>query len=224
MIKMINLKPSRVTIFAGHYGSGKTTVAVNYAAWLAQSGKRVVIADLDIVNPYFRANDAATRLSGVEIISSAYAGSGLDAPAMPPEAARIFDDKGLYAVIDVGGDDRGALAIGQYAERLADCDASMLAVINMYRPMTREQGETAEIIREVERASRVKCAGIVNNSNLARETTARHVLDSVGYADGVSREIGAAIAFTSVSSAIAGRLYDKIADIFPMTLIDFLPF
>jgi len=105
----------RITLFAGHYGSGKTNVAINYALLLKKSFERVKIADLDIVNPYFRTKDSERVLeeNAVELISSDYAGTNVDFPALPAKAYSIIDDVGVHAVIDVGGDDRGALVLGR---------------------------------------------------------------------------------------------------------------
>ena len=99
----------RVTLFAGHYGSGKTNIAVNFALYLARQGKRAAIADLDIVNPYFRTKDRARERgeAGVDLISPQCANSNVDLPALPAEAYRLVEDRSLYAVMDIGGDDRG---------------------------------------------------------------------------------------------------------------------
>ena len=109
------MEHKRVTLFAGHYGSGKTNIAVNYALRLAREGKKVVIADLDIVNPYFRTKDSAAELAaaGVELISPQFANSNVDLPALPAEAYRLVEDRSVYAVMDIGGDDRGAYALGR---------------------------------------------------------------------------------------------------------------
>ena len=109
---MILKDPKRITLFAGHYGSGKTNIAVNFALSLKEMGKSVEIADLDIVNPYYRTKDSEEELNaaGIRVISSEYANSNVDFPAMPGEAYSIIDNKETYAVCDVGGDDRGAYA------------------------------------------------------------------------------------------------------------------
>ena len=106
----------RITLFAGHYGSGKTNIAVNYALLLAREGRRTAIADLDIVNPYFRTKDSAAELAaaGVSLISPQFANSNVDLPALPAEAYRLVEDRSLHAVMDIGGDDRGAYALGRY--------------------------------------------------------------------------------------------------------------
>ena len=112
----------RVTLFAGHYGSGKTNIAVSYALLLAREGKKTAIADLDIVNPYFRTKDSASELeaAGVDLISPQFANTNVDLPALPAEAYRLVEDKSLYAVMDIGGDDRGAYALGRYTPFLLE--------------------------------------------------------------------------------------------------------
>ena len=109
------MEHKRVTLFAGHYGSGKTNIAVNYALHLAKEGKKVCIGDLDIVNPYFRTKDSAATLdaAGVELISPQFANTNVDLPALPAEAYRLVEDKSIYAIMDIGGDDRGAYALSR---------------------------------------------------------------------------------------------------------------
>ena len=112
----------RVTVFMGHYGSGKTFVAVNYAVALARLNKQVSIYDLDIVNPYFRTVDAENTLSkaGVELVVSPFAETNVDIPAMNAKSYKMIADKTRYAVADIGGDDRGALALGRFAQGIKD--------------------------------------------------------------------------------------------------------
>ena len=156
----------RITIFSGHYGSGKTNVAVNYALWLKTMKEKVSIADLDIVNPYFRTKDsmAVLRENGVELISSEYANSNVDVPALPAETYGVLQNKEIYAVIDVGGDDRGALALGRYSEGiLEDGDYELLFVINKFRPLTRNADMALEIMAEIEKACHIKFTAIVND-------------------------------------------------------------
>ena len=110
------MEHKRLTLFAGHYGSGKTNIAVNYALHLAKEGKQVCIADLDIVNPYFRTADSRQELesAGVELISPQFANSNVDLPALPAQAYKLVQDKRCYGIMDIGGDDRGAYALGRY--------------------------------------------------------------------------------------------------------------
>ncbi len=211
----------RVTVFAGHYGSGKTNIAVNYALMLRRKYKEIAIADLDTVNPYFRTKDSESALKqyGIRLISSVYANTNVDMPALPGEAYAVLDDKRLRAVLDVGGDDRGALALGRYSEAiLAENDYEMLFVINKYRPLTRDAESAAGILREVETAGKLPFTAIVNNSNLGEETTAQDVLDSRLYALEVSALTGLPVKMTTVKKELAGELEGTIDNLFPLTL------
>ncbi|MCL2679207.1 MAG: hypothetical protein FWF18_02820 [Dehalococcoidia bacterium] len=192
---------ARLTVFAGHYGSGKTLLAINYAARLKKEApdRRVRVVDMDIVNPYFRSADAGEAMVrlGVEVIASAFAGGGLEAPALPAEIMSVFDDKESLAVIDLGGDDRGALALGSYAKQMNETDSRMLLVCNCYRPLSKEPVMARRIKEEIEAASGVRFAGLVNNSNLAAETTALDVSRSFAYMREVSALCGLPVLFTA---------------------------
>ncbi len=191
----------RITIFAGHYGSGKTNIAVNYALKVKEAtGSKVSLADLDIVNPYYRAKDSTDILAakGIRLISSEFANSNVDLPAMPSEAYAIIDDKETYAVCDVGGDDRGAYALGRYRDGILAEDYEMLLVINKYRPLTRNVSDLKEIKEEIERAAGIPFTGIVNNSNLGLLTTKEDVEASYAYAEEASRATGLPLRFTTV--------------------------
>ena len=211
----------RVTLFAGHYGSGKTNIAVNCALAIKKSGADVVIADLDIVNPYFRTKDSADELkkAGIPLISSAYANSNVDIPALPQEMYAVTDDRSKRAVLDIGGDDRGATALGRIAPAiLEENDYEMLAVVNFYRPLTRKAEEALEVMREVEVAAHLPFTGIVNNSNLGEETSATDVLATVEEVERLSAISGLPVRFTSVTAKLVPALEGKIANLFPLHL------
>lgn len=214
-----NLK--RITIFAGHYGSGKTNIAVNYALMAASTKENVVIADLDIVNPYFRTKDADSVLeaNGVRLVSSPYANTNVDTPALPAEAYTVIHNPSVTAVIDVGGDDRGALALGRYSPSIVEeGNYEMLFVINKHRYLTADATSAVEIMREIETAASMKFTGIVNNSNLGEETTAQTVLNSIEYAQEVSRLSGLQVRMTTVKKALLSELEGKIENLFPIDL------
>lgn len=211
----------RITLFAGHYGSGKTNISVNYALWLKEKYEKVVIADLDIVNPYFRSKDSEKYLEGrgIHLISSEYANSNVDVPAMPAEAYAIIDNRQTVAVIDVGGDDRGALAMGRYTPAiLEENDYEMLFVINKYRPLTPDCASTLAVMHEIETACGMKFTGIVNNSNLGEETDEETVTKSVAYADEVSKASGLPIRMTTVKENLYDTLKDKVVNCTPIKL------
>ena len=211
----------RVTLFAGHYGSGKTNIAVNYAIAMRKAGLPVSIADLDIVNPYFRTKDSADRLAeaGIRLISSQFANSNVDTPALPGEIYAITDDRSTYAVMDVGGDDRGALALGRYAPAIVEENAyEMLFVVNAYRPLTRTPAEAFEVMREVEAAGKIPFTAIVNNSNIGKDTTADDVLQTVPFMEELSRLTGLPVKMTAVREDLTEGLSQRIDNLFPLTL------
>lgn len=215
------MKFKRVTLFAGHYGSGKTNIAVNYAIAMRKAGLPVSIADLDIVNPYFRTKDSADRLAeaGIRLISSQFANSNVDTPALPGEIYSITDDRSTYAVMDVGGDDRGALALGRYAPAIVEENAyEMLFVVNAYRPLTRTPAEAFEVMREVEAAGKIPFTAIVNNSNVGRDTTADDVLQTVPFMEELSRLTGLPVKMTAVREDLREGLSRRIDNLFPLTL------
>lgn len=215
------MEHKRITLFAGHYGSGKTNIAVNYALHLKETFDRVSIADLDIVNPYFRTKDSEGFLEsrGIHLISSEYANSNVDVPALPAEAYAIIDDESVHAVIDVGGDDRGALALGRYAPSiLKQNDYEMLLVINKFRPLTPDCASTVAVMHEIEAAAGMKFTGIINNSNLGDETTADDVIGSVAYAKAISEASGLPIKMTTVKEDLYESVKDKVSDCFPIRL------
>ena len=211
----------RLTILCGHYGSGKTNVAVNLAYALKQQHERVVIADLDIVNPYFRTKDSSADFAarGIGLICSEYANSNVDIPALPPEMYAVTDDQTLTVVLDIGGDDRGALALGRLAPKiLEENDYAMLMVINRYRPLTPDAPSTYEVMQEIERACGIRFTGLVNNSNLGAETTAQHVLDSVMYARQVEALTGVPLVLTTARQDLVAELEGKVPNLFGLEL------
>lgn len=211
----------RVTLFAGHYGSGKTNIAVNYAVWLKTQGKDVVIADMDIVNPYFRTKDSRDVLesNGIELISPEFANSNVDLPALPQEMYRVVQDKSKFAVLDIGGDDRGAYALGRYTPSiLEENDYEMVFVANFYRPLTATPEEALEVMREVEAAGGIPFTAIVNNSNIGWETTAEDVLATVSRADRLSELSGLPIILTTAETKVAPFLSEKLEHVLPLNL------
>lgn len=216
---MYNYK--RVTLLCGHYGSGKTNAAVNMALDLARSGKKTLLADLDIVNPYFRAKDSSDDLKkhGIRLICSEYANTNLDIPALPQDIYTITDDRTYSAVIDVGGDDRGAYALGRIAPALKEeNDFDCLLVINKFRPLTPDAHSVDEVRKEIETAGRLPFTGIINNSNLGAQTTAEDVLSSVDFANEVSALTGLPIVMTCFEKRLSKELSEMVENPFVLTL------
>ncbi len=211
----------RILLLCGHYGSGKTNVAVNLAFHLKDRFDRVTVADLDIVNPYFRTKDSQEAFSrrDIRLICSEYANSNVDIPALPPDMYAVTDDRDMQVVIDVGGDDRGALALGRLAPAIkAEDNYAMLMVINRYRPLTPDVASTLEVMREIETACGIRFTGLVNNSNLGAETTAEDVLASVPYGEAVAKASGLPLCFTTVKENLFDELSSKVSDLFCLRL------
>ncbi len=203
---------ARVTVFAGHFGSGKTSVAIAYAMWARRQRNRVTLCDLDIVNPYFRTTDAAEAMARADIrlVASQYANTNVDAPALPAETRTIFDDEEVTGIIDLGGDDRGALALGRYAGLLQHGgEYEMLLVINQYRPLTRNIDDLREIKNEIEAACKVNFTGIVNNSNLGMETMLQDVIKTAEFAAEASEKLELPLKMTALNRRL---VHDKEAE------------
>ncbi len=210
----------RLTLFAGHYGSGKTNIAVNYAISMANENKKVCIADLDIVNPYFRTADSAERLqtAGVELVSPQFANTNVDLPALPAEAYRLVQNKSLFGVMDIGGDDRGAYALGRYVPYIKEeGNYRMIFVANFCRPLTTTVQEALEVMREIESACSLSFTDIVNNTNLGPATDPEVIRESQDFITDLCKQSGLPLYFTAVRKDLAPQLSD-IPNVFPLLL------
>lgn len=215
------MRKKRVTLLAGHYGSGKTNIAVNMAMERKKAGYNVSVADLDIVNPYYRSKDSEEELNamGIELICSPFANSNVDLPALPQELYRIVDEIDTHMMVDIGGDDRGAYALGRFAQRLKEeNNYEMILVINQYRPLTVDEKDAIAIMHEIEAAGHLPFTAIVNNSNLGRETTAEDVLDSLSYAENMAKETGLPLLLTTVREDLLPTLEGKIENLMGLKL------
>ena len=217
----------RLTILCGHYGTGKTNVAVNVALAMAQSGDTVTVADLDIVNPYFRTLDSAPAFqqAGIRLICSKFANSNVDIPSLPPDLYAITDDTSRRVVIDVGGDDSGAMVLGRLAPAITAEDSyEMWLVVNRYRPMTPDVPSTVEVMREIEAAAGLRFTGIVNNSNLGEETTPDTVLSSLDYAAALAQAAHLPLVATTVDARLYDALKEQVESLYPLHLQHNKPF
>lgn len=211
----------RVTIFAGHYGSGKTNIAVNFAKELKKSGKAVALADLDIVNPYFRSKDSEKELNeaGIDLICSEFASTNVDIPALPFTINRIINDKNTYAVLDIGGDDAGSVVLGRLANGIRNEDNyEMIFVVNFFRPITRTAEDALEIMREIEAVSSLKFTAIVNNSNLGQLTTKEDIISTEKEVKKLCKITSLPLLFTSVESNIYDVVEKSDEEYFSLTL------
>ncbi len=205
-------KSKRISVIVGHYGSGKTNLAVDLALKSAASGVKTNIVDLDIVNPYFRTADFKNMFEqkGISMTSSVYAVSNLDIPAITFDLNAVASEN-QKVIIDVGGDDAGAVALGQYKsvfEKYND-ETEVLYVINMYRAMTEQPQQALEVLKEIEAISRLKATAVVNNSNLGAETDAETVLNSLDYAEQTAKLCGLELKYTTYPDWINPKALPK---------------
>ena len=221
----MDIQPQRITIFAGHYGSGKTNLAINYAIWLKNIEKQVAICDLDIVNPYFRTTNSKKTLDkhGITLITSKYAVTNTDVPAISSGVNSIFEKDSGFSVLDVGGD-RGALVLGRYAHALEQNGYEMFLVFNKFRPMTREIQALHEIKSEIEGYAKIPFTGLVNNPNLGGKTELSHITESFDFARDVSEKLGLELKMTAVNGKLLSEAQAKFpvdavnANIFPIKI------
>lgn len=215
----------RISLFMGHYGSGKTFVAVNYAIFLKNLGKDVSIYDLDIVNPYFRTVDAQKLLDekGVELVVSPFAETNVDIPAMNSASYKMVHDTSRHAVVDIGGDDRGALALGRFSDKIKEeNNYDAFWVLNKFRPETRDLDGALSIMREITTASKIPFSGIVNNGNLGSQTDEGVILEGLEFCKKVGLETNLPVRFTSVrEDLITDKLTKEIKTILPVKPIKY---
>ena len=209
----------KVTVITGHYGSGKTNFAVNLAIDLRRAGKKVVLVDLDIVNPYFRSADFKNKLEGmgIQMVCPIYANTNLDLPSLGPEIYSVFASKDdRYVILDVGGDDAGAAALGRYAQMIKEHPWKMIYVINRYRYLTREPQQAVEIMREIEMTSRLTVTSVVNNSNLGSSTAKEDILSSFAFGEETANLAGVELLGSSVRRDLAEQI--ERDDVYPVDI------
>lgn len=196
----------RINIFTGHFGSGKTEVAVNFASQLAANGCKTAIMDFDIVNPYFRTADVKEELSrrGIWVVTTVYANTNVDVPAIPAEVGSLFAKKEYKVVFDVGGDDIGARALSRYREEIIEDWYEMFFVVNTNRPMTNTVEKIEQMIKEIEYSARLKVSKLVNNTNLLQDTSFNDIISGQEMINQVSGRLNIPVGFTSGFRNILG--------------------
>lgn len=217
----------KINIVTGHYGSGKTEFAINYALRLKEAYGSSVICDMDIVNPYFRTNDAVSFLNdeGVSVIAPEYANTNLDLPSLPSDIISVFSENSPPSVLDVGGDDDGAIALGQFYPYISKEDYEMFFVINALRPDTSSAEDIIKLIKDIEYASRCKVTSIVNNTNLSYLSSVKDIKDSLKLIDEVSNLTGINVKYISGTEDILSKLPEELKEkLFPIKLFMQLPF
>ncbi len=201
----------RISVFTGHYGSGKTEVSINYALAVNSAGvngdiSRVAVIDLDIVNPYFRSRKAREVLErhGIRVVASAEQYFDTDLPALSPAIIGVLRNEGIRAVVDLGGDDTGARAIARFRNDINDHQYEMFFVVNPYRPFTANPADIESVISKIESASRLKVSALVSNPNLLGETTAADIAAGHRVVDEAAALAGLPVSFIAVEQSLAG--------------------
>lgn len=202
----------RINIFAGHFGSGKTEIAVNYAINMKTMNKKVAIVDLDIVNPFFRTADMKESFEkeGIKAILPVYANTNVDVPALPAEINSVFEQKDYECVIDVGGDDLGARALSRYRGQIEQEDYNLFMVINILRPMTETVEKILKMLEDIQSTSNLKVTGFVNNTNLLMETDIDQIVEGQKVIEQVSEITGIPVLFTACMDDIADGVKKEI--------------
>ena len=210
----------RIQIITGHYGSGKTEYAVNLALQLAEKYENVALADMDIVNPYFRSYEQAKRLedAGIRVIVTSCGGIA-DIPAINPEVMSIFQQEKWTGVLDIGGDPLGARVLARFAPQLKTEDFDLLFVLNAIRPETKDVESALQYMRDIERECRQKVTGIVNNTHLCGETTAEEILKGARLAQELSERTSLPVIHHAVQRKFVEQVQDKLSEpVLPMNI------
>ena len=211
---------ARIKIVTGHYGTGKTEYAVNLALSLAAPGRRVTLADLDIVNPYFRSYEQTARLeaAGVQVIVTSCGGVA-DIPALNPAVLSVFQDPEITGVLDIGGDPIGARVLARFAPQLRQADFELLYVLNANRPETATAEQALAYLRGIEEQCLQKVTGIVNNTHLCAETTLEETFRGAALAKELSQRTGLPIVHHAVQRRFASQAAQRLQEpVFPMDL------
>ncbi len=167
-----NLPTARIVVVVGNYGSGKTEISLNLALKYAQRGEQVTLVDLDIVNPYFRSSERTDLLEshGIRVYAPSFAMTTVDVPSLPAEIQAVFADKSRRVIFDVGGDDTGAAALGQYKPYFDQEDVEVLFVVNAFRPLSGDADSVCDLLLRVAGRSRLTPTALLNNANVSWQT------------------------------------------------------
>lgn len=219
-------KLRRISIFAGNFGSGKTEIALNYAAKIHETGRKVALADLDLINPYFRTRLVKKHFEdkGIKVVSPEGKLAQADVPALSPAIYGVLEGKSSsYGVFDVGGGDIGSVVLGRFTDHLPEGSYNLFLVVNTCRPFTGDPDGIITVLREIEKTSRLKFSAIVSNTNLGPGTDAATVLEGYRIASEAARILNLPVAFVSVLESLAGSLKGIDVPVLPLTLFMKVP-
>ena len=197
-----------IIVVTGNYGSGKTEVSVNLAIQSKANGIDVRLADLDLVNPYFRSREARHQLRdlGIEVILPHEQYMAADLPILVPEVSGAIREQAAMVILDAGGDDVGATVLAALADRLKGVRVAMVQVINPFRPFTDSIEACRKIKTEIESASKMKMTSVVGNANLIDDTQVDHIYEGYEFALEYARECGLKLEFITVPKALKSKL------------------
>ena len=210
----------RISIITGHYGTGKTELAVNLALSLAGEGTLVMLADLDIVNPYFRSRERKPLLeaAGVRVICSSQACSDADVPALPAELLTILENRQVRGVLDIGGDAVGARVLARFQPKILQEDYQLICVLNANRPEVRSPKDAVSYLRSIEATTGLTCTGLVNNTHLCGETTEAEIRKGAALAGEVAALTDIPVLCHVAEERFAPNLSDLREPVFPITI------
>lgn len=211
---------ARLTVLVGHFGSGKTEVAVNIAMELGKRGYVFSLADLDVVDPYFRSRDRKDILeqAGGRLIASSQAHMDADLPSMPPDVSVLFDNPDMYGVLDIGGDPSGARVLARYRQQLKNCQARVLCVVNGNRPLSDTPEKAAAYIERIEKAAGMSIDGLINNTHCCQLTELNDIRAGAALTEDVSACTGIPVICHAVPEWLAVQASEFIHPVFPMNL------
>jgi hypothetical protein len=217
---------SRITIFSGGFGSGKTELTINFALALHEQGKKVRVVDLDIINPYFRTRAVRERLlnRGVEVISPEGKLAGADVPALNPAVWSVLQEHSAeYGVFDAGGGDIGSIILGRFKKYLLPGGYNLFLVVNTCRPYTRDPAGIISMLQSIEKAAGVKVTGLVSNPNLGLETTVETIRNGHRVIVETAARLGLPVVFLGVREELAGDVGIVDVPVLPLKLFMRMP-
>ncbi|MGE5473984.1 MAG: hypothetical protein ACM3UU_07160 [Ignavibacteriales bacterium] len=195
---------SKLFVFVGHFGSGKTETAANFAIELKSHTHKVNIIDLDIVNPFFRTEDLRRKLEekGINVISSCFAGTNVEMSAIPANIPIAIEEVDSKTILDIGGDDIGAKILSGFRDVILSNNARIYCVVNTFRPYTDTEEKIIKMVEYIEKSSRLKVSALVNNTNLCDETSAQDILESQKIIDSAGTKLNITTSFICLNERL----------------------
>ncbi|WP_411168783.1 ATP-binding protein [Clostridium sp. MB05] len=218
---------SRIKIFTGHFGSGKTEIAINYSIKRAKEGKKVALVDMDIINPYFCARDIKETLENhykIRVISSRKDLVNAELMVLSGEILSVFNDKSYEVIFDIGGDDVGAKVLGVYSKYFEDEDYSMYYVLNNSRLETLNCSMASKYLKSIELSSKLRVTDIISNTHMMKETEYKHILKGDIESLNLSKFLSIPYKYTVCTKNFEKVIEDKVnGEVLPIELYMDMP-